>query len=62
MMFTPFEAGLFVSCIMLAIFLAFAFGFSQGSESAKKRVFKILTDNSDPWNALDEIREEVTGE
>ena len=61
-MFTMFEAVLFVSLIMLAILLAFLFGFSQGAESVKKRVFKQMKEKSDPWDCLDAIREEVTGE
>lgn len=61
-MFTMFEAVLFVSLIMLAILLAFLFGFCQGAESVKKRVFKQMQDKSDPWDCLDAIREEVAGE
>ena len=61
-MFTMFEAVLFVSCIMLAILLAFLFGFCQGAEWVKKRVFKQMQEKSDPWDCLDAIREEVVGE
>lgn len=58
-MFTPFETGLFLSCIVLAVCLAFVIGFVEGQESEKKKVCEVFKKYREYAEVVDILIKEV---